>query len=65
MTFHRFKKTLIVFTVLWNPIAYSTDLMEVYYEALDNDPTFKSAYSVFMAESQSIPITAAALIGIL
>lgn len=37
-------------------------MVEVYYEALENDPTFKKAYTTFMAESQSIPQALAALL---
>lgn len=37
-------------------------MLEVYYEALENDPTFKRAYSIFMAESTSIPQALAALL---
>jgi outer membrane protein len=62
MTFKRFKKQLCLMALLISHQAYSTDLLEVYYEALESDPTFKSAYSTFMAESQSIPIAAAALL---
>lgn len=43
-------------------MAFATDLVEVYYEALENDPTFKKAYTTFMAESQSIPQALAALL---
>jgi len=48
--------------ILLSQSLFATDLLEVYYEALENDPTFKSAYSVFMSESQAIPTAAAALL---
>jgi len=51
----------LVFTLMSTNVL-ATDLLEVYYEALENDPTFKSAYSVFMAESTTIPQALAALL---
>lgn len=59
------KTIKIVFSFLlltMNQKAISSDLLEVYYEALESDPAFKSAYSQFMAESQAIPTAAAALL---
>jgi outer membrane protein len=50
------------FVFAMNQSVFATDLLEVYYEALENDPTFKRAYSVFMAESTSIPQALAALL---
>ena len=47
---------------LYLPFVHATDLIEAYHEALDNDPSFKSAYSVFMAESQAIPTAWSALL---
>lgn len=50
----------------------AVDLMDVYFQALDNDPTFKEAYSNFLAKSESLPqawsqllpqLSAAALVG--
>lgn len=35
--------------------AFSIDLMDVYHQALDNDPVFKEAYSVFLAKSEALP----------
>ena len=40
--------------MLASAVVHATDLLETYYEALDNDPVFKSAYSQFLADSQSI-----------
>ncbi|MGV3740011.1 MAG: TolC family outer membrane protein [Gammaproteobacteria bacterium] len=51
---------------------FAVDLMDVYFQALDNDPTFKEAYSSFLAKSEVLPqawsqllpqLSAAALIG--
>jgi outer membrane protein len=41
---------------------HATDLMDVYHQALANDPIFKSAYDNFMAQSQQIPQATAALL---
>lgn len=50
----------------------AADLMDVYHQALDNDPAFKAAYSSFLAQSESLPqawsqllpqLSSAALIG--
>ena len=41
---------------------HAADLMDVYRQALENDPTFKAAYSTFMANSESIPQARAALL---
>jgi outer membrane protein len=41
--------------------AYSADLMDIYKEALDNDPTFKEAYDTYMSSSEAIPQARAAL----
>ncbi len=51
----------LIFTFMSTTVM-ATDLLEVYYEALENDPTFKSAYSVFMAESTTIPQALSALL---
>jgi outer membrane protein len=66
MRFHariKLKQTLLAtaFFIVQNA-CFATDLLEVYYEALENDPTFKKAYTAFMAESQSIPQAMAALL---
>lgn len=51
---------------------YAIDLMDVYHQALDNDPVFKEAYSTFLAKSEALPqawsqllpqLTAAGLLG--
>lgn len=39
----------------------ATDLMDIYRQALENDPTFKQAYSTYMSSSEAIPQARAAL----
>lgn len=59
----KFKQMLCASAVfLFQSVALATDLVEVYYEALENDPLFKKAYTTFMAESQSIPQAMSALL---
>lgn len=36
-------------------IAKATDLIDVYHQALDCDPTFKAAYSKFLSQSEALP----------
>lgn len=40
----------------------AADLMDVYRQALENDPTFKAAYSSFMSATESIPQARSALL---
>src|SRR3990167_4645862 len=40
---------------------YGADLMDIYEQALENDPTFKKAYSTYLASAESIPQAFAAL----
>lgn len=46
----------------FSTISHATDLMDVYHQALENDPTFKAAYSTFMSKSEQIPQARAALL---
>lgn len=41
--------------------AHATDLMDIYQQALENDPTFKEAYSTYMSSSEAIPQARSAL----
>lgn len=41
---------------------YATDLMDVYRQSLENDPTFKIAYSDFMSQSEAVPQALSALL---
>lgn len=43
------------------PLSHSTDLMDIYHQALENDPSFKQAYSTYMSDSEAIPIARSAL----
>lgn len=42
-------------------IVHATDLMDIYRQALENDPTFKEAYDTYMSGSEAIPQARAAL----
>ena len=54
-TFVNIKKLGLYLSLMFSStLSQATDLLETYYEALDNDPIFKSAYSQFLADSQSI-----------
>lgn len=41
--------------------SYATDLMDIYQEALSNDPIFKAAFSTYMANTEAIPQAESAL----
>jgi outer membrane protein len=51
---------LLVFFCYQSP-ALAADLMNIYEHALENDPTFKKAYSTYQSSSEAIPIALAAL----
>lgn len=53
---------VVLSLVLINFQVLATDLLEVYHEALESDPTFKKAYAVFMAESATLPQAMAAML---
>jgi outer membrane protein len=44
------------------PLLHAADLLDVYLQALDNDPVFKIAYSEFMSDSQNVPRARAPLL---
>ncbi len=44
------------------PTANASDLIDVYRQALENDPTFKAAYSTFMSNAEALPQARAALL---
>lgn len=52
----------LLFTVMPLSIVHATDLMDIYHQALDNDPAFKQAYSDYMSSSEAIPQARAALL---
>ena len=58
------RKRLYVLCCLFSMTApvFSADLMDVYHQALDNDPMFKAAYSNFLAQSESLPPAWASLL---
>jgi outer membrane protein len=44
------------------PLLHAADLLDVYLQALDNDPKFKAAYSTFMSDTENISIARAPLL---
>ncbi|MCW8409978.1 TolC family outer membrane protein [Legionella sp. PATHC035] len=40
----------------------ATDLMDIYHQALENDPIFKNAYDTYMASAEALPQARAALL---
>ncbi|KTD46125.1 outer membrane protein TolC [Legionella quinlivanii] len=57
------KKTLLscLLSVGLCTISYSADLMDIYHQALENDPIFKEAYSTYMSSNEALPQARAAL----
>ncbi|WP_419419079.1 TolC family outer membrane protein [Legionella sp. D16C41] len=55
------KMLFLLFAICFAGQLHATDLMDIYQQALENDPTFKEAYSTYMATSESIPIARSAL----
>ena len=45
----------LILTVSFTPQVIAADLMDVYHQALENDPQFKGAYSTFMSITETIP----------
>ncbi len=37
------------------PLSYAVDLMDVYRQSLENDPTFKAAYSTYLSKTEALP----------
>jgi outer membrane protein len=52
----------ILLTLNTIPHAQASDLLDIYHHALENDPTFKAAYSTFMSNSEAVPQARAALL---
>ncbi|KTC88445.1 TolC family outer membrane protein [Legionella cincinnatiensis] len=44
------------------PQAFATDLMDIYHQALENDPVFKNAYDTYMANAEALPQARSALL---
>lgn len=57
------KKTLLslLCTLSFPSLLFATDLMDIYQQALENDPLFKQAYSTYMSSTEAIPQARAAL----
>ncbi|ARG96878.1 TolC family outer membrane protein [Legionella micdadei] len=57
------KKTLLclLFALSASSMSHATDLMDIYQQALENDPIFKQAYSAYMSNTEAIPQARAAL----
>lgn len=55
------KLPAILITLSLASAASATDLMDIYKQALDNDPVFKEAYATYMANAEAIPQARAAL----
>ncbi len=51
----------LLFAICFAGQSHATDLMDIYQQALENDPFFKEAYSTYMSTSESIPIARSAL----
>ncbi len=49
-------------TAVLTPQSYATDLMDIYRQSLENDPTFKAAYSTYKANCEVVPQAWAALL---
>jgi outer membrane protein len=43
-------------------VLHATDLMEIYRQSLENDPTFKGAYSTLMSNNEALPQARASLL---
>jgi outer membrane protein len=43
-------------------LLHAADLLDIYIQALDNDPEFKAEYSSFMSDAENIPIARAPLL---
>ena len=58
------KKRLLVLAVTLgiSNISSATDLMDIYQQALDNDPQFKAAYSTYMSSKEAVPQALSALL---
>lgn len=51
-----------LFSVASTTVSYAADLIDVYMDALENDPRFKAAYARLMAKTENIPIARAPLL---
>jgi len=58
----RLMKVLLTMSVLLPMQVWATNLVEVFNDALANDPTYKAARSLFYATRESVPISVAAFL---
>lgn len=59
------KKLLVCYLMtlgLSSHVFAATDLMDIYHQALENDPIFKNAYDTYMANTEALPQARAALL---
>lgn len=56
------KWRMIISCLFVSSLSNATDLMDVYRQALESDPTFKAAYSTYMAQSEALPQAWSALL---
>ncbi len=57
-------KRLFILLMSFGAVAPSpaADLMDIYHQAVENDPVFKAAYSTFLSQAQAIPQAESALL---
>lgn len=57
-----FKKSLLYVALFFSfSNAFAVDLLDIYFKALDSDPTFRQAFDTFRSKRQAIPQSLAAL----
>ncbi len=56
------KQWAYILLLIIGSLTYAADLMDIYHQALKNDPTFKAAYSTFLSQAESIPQAQSALL---
>jgi outer membrane protein len=54
--------SLLTLSGIFSTVTFAADLMDVYHHALQNDPTFKAAFSTFLSRAEAIPQARAALL---
>ena len=52
----------LILSICFIARAQASDLLDIFNQALENDPTFKAAYSTFMSVTESIPQARASLL---
>ena len=63
---HWFSKILWIISILIlsKTALAGADLMDIFHDALANDPTFKAAQATYLANQENVPIARAALLPI-